>query len=299
MTGLVMPVPSIAVPAATAARPERVRSRVEAFFLQVAVVVTLLVVLSVAWGAFLYGLSGVSEARTQTNLRKTFSRELGLAVAPVGPTAEGKPMAALSIPKLGMTNTIVVEGTNTRDLSTGPGHRVDSVFPGQPGVSVFYGRRVTYGAPFAHLMQLQVGDTITVLTGQGKSVYRVSSFGNSKHPSPANSPNRLVLITSDTSTSYPDGIVSVSADLVSPPLASNGIVGTPARDQVALSLGVDHSLLPTLLWAQALFIVVVGAVIAAHRWTPVAAYLCAVPILFAVLWNLLESTSLLIVPNLY
>jgi sortase (surface protein transpeptidase) len=261
------------------------------------IAVMLLVALLVGFLGYIYGLSSLSEQRAQTNLRKTFQYALAQAVAPVGPVSPGTPVAALSIPRLGLSQTVVVEGTSAQDLTLGPGHRRDTVLPGQTGVSVIYGRRVSFGGPFEHLMQLQVGDVITATTGQGVSRYRVSSFGDATHPAPANSVNRLVLATAD-STGWPHQSVSVSADLLTTAQpagpARPGI--PPEEDSMAGGLGA--SALSALLWSQALLAIAILVPIAAVRWSPVATYICAAPLVLAVVWNLYENAACAL-PNLY
>ena len=49
---------------------------------------------------------------------------------------------------------VVVEGTTPGEPDAGPGHLRDTPLPGQAGVSVVFGRRATFGAPFASLPQL-------------------------------------------------------------------------------------------------------------------------------------------------
>jgi sortase A len=283
--------------AAAVTRPERQRGRVEASLLQASLAITLLFVLGIGFVVYLYGLSALSEHRTQTNLRKTFAHSLGQAIAPVGPVAQGTPVAVVQIPQIGLTGAVVVEGTSASDLTNGPGHRPDSVLPGQVGVSVIYGRRVSYGAPFAHLLRLRVGDRIRVTTGQGVATYRVSSFGDGTHPAPANSTNRLVLITAGSSASAHD-TVSVSADLLSTPQPSSGVVGAAGDDQKAGATGVDDALVPALLWSQGLLLLAFATVYAAARWSRIAVYLCATPMLVAILWSLYENVSILL-PNIY
>jgi len=46
---------------------------------------------------------------------------------------------------------VVVGGTSAGDLESAPGHRRDTALPGQVGVSLIYGRAVTFGAPFGQL----------------------------------------------------------------------------------------------------------------------------------------------------
>jgi sortase A len=202
----------------------------------------------------------------------------------------------LDIPAIDLHGAVVVEGTSARDLTSGPGHRADTPLPGQFGVSVVYGRRVTYGAPFEHLMRLQVGDRITATTGQGRATYRVSSFGDGTHPAPANSTNRLLLVTAD-SAGVPHSFVSVSADLVSAAQPEPGNLPSVPEDQKGLSTGTT-SLLTTLLWSQALVALVVLITFGLHRWSRRATYLAAAPVALAVLWNLYENLACLL-PNLY
>lgn len=257
----------------------------------------LLCALIVGFLGYVYGLSRLSEQRAQVTLRKTFEHALGQAIAPVGPVSPGTPVAALTVPRLGLAQTIVVEGTSAQDLTLGPGHSRDTVLPGQTGVSVIYGRRVSFGGPFEHLMRLQVGDVITATTGQGVARYRVSSFGDAKHPAPANSPNRLVLVTAD-STGWPHESVSVSADLVTAPQpAGPGRPAVPADEQ-GMAGGGGASAFAALLWSQALLAIAVLVPLAAVRWSPIATYLCAAPLVLAVVWNLYENAACAL-PNLY
>jgi sortase (surface protein transpeptidase) len=264
--------------------------------LQVSIALGLLGALAIGFAGYLYGLSGLSEQRAQHNLGDQFAHALAQAVAPVGPAPSGTPVAALDIPRLGLNQVIVVEGTSARDMTEGPGHRADTVLPGQAGVSVIYGRRVTFGAPFAHLMQLQVGDKITATTGQGVATYRVSSFGDATNPAPANSANRLVLATADSS-GVPNESISLSADLTSTPQTSGGVAAV-GPNEASMAGEVDASLLPALLWSQLLLALAIVTPIAAHRWSPLATYLCAAPVAMAVLWNLYENLACML-PNLY
>lgn len=265
---------------------------------QVAAALTLLVVLIAGFMVYLFGLSSVTESRAQTNMYKTFSYALNQAVAPVGPTKEGSPVAILNIPQIGLTNAVVVEGTTSRDLSLGPGHVRASVLPGQGGASFIYGRAVTFGAPFAHLMQLNRGDRITVTTGQGTATYVVESFGSTVHPAPADSENRLVLMTAASSSPFPGKAVQVSADLVSTAQPQPG--GWPAIPPTESYLARDFvdSLLPLLLWSQALLLASITATIAAHRWSRWPAYLVMAPVIIALTWCVYENAAGLL-PNLF
>jgi sortase A len=245
---------------------------------------------------YLYGLSGVVEDRTQNTLYKTFAGRLGLATAPVGSATDGDPVAVLDIPKLGRTGLVVVEGTSSEDLAAGPGHVVASALPGQTGVCVLYGKAITYGGPFAHLEQLDVGDTVTAVTGQGRATYRVASFGENTAPAPDTTPNRLVLEAANSATD-PSVAVQVTADLVSAPQPNpGGRPQVPADQQV---LAADTALLvPLVLWSQALLAVSVLGTVAARFWSRWPAYLCATPVLLAVVWHVYADLAGLL-PNVY
>ena len=123
------------------------------------------------------------------------------------------------------------------------------------------------------------------------SRYRVSSFGDATHPAPANCANRLVLATAD-STGWPHPSVSVSADLLTTPQTGrSGAAGRPS-DEDSMAGGLGASALSALLWSQALLAIAILVAIAAVRWSPVATYMCAAPLVLAVLWNLYENARL-------
>jgi sortase A len=268
--------------------------------------------LAILFGAgffvYLYGFSSISESRAQATMFKNFVGQLAQATAPVGPTvqnaagiqvpvAEGAPVAVLNIPQMGLHDVVVVNGTTSRDLALGPGHVRASVLPGQGGVSVIYGKVATFGAPFAHLMQLNRGDRFTVTTGQGTATYQVESFGTSSNPAPADSANRLILETA-SSAFAPAYAVQVSADLVSEPRANPG--GWPAitTQEVDMSSDSADSLVPLTLWSQALLITVILATVAANRWSRWPTYLCMAPVVLALTWCVYENLACLL-PNLY
>jgi sortase A len=79
----------------------------------------------------------------------------------------------ITIPKIGMTDAAIVEGTDEHQLQQGPGHYPGTSLPGQPGNAAIAGHRTTYGAPFYNLNTLQTGDTISIETAQGFFQYQV------------------------------------------------------------------------------------------------------------------------------
>lgn len=255
----------------------------------------LLAVLLLGFAGYLFGLSGIQEERTQTTLYKTFRNQLALAVAPTGPQAVGEPVALIDIPQIGLRHAVVVEGTSGAALTRGPGHRVNSPLPGQAGVSVIYGRRVSFGAPLAHLDRLRVGDDITATTATGLARYQVTATGTADRPLHETAPNRLVLVTADASW-RPDHPVSVSATLVGTPAVAPA---RPALPDSQKALAVDPgAVLVLMMWSLALAGVAVLATVARHRWAAMPAYVCAVPVGLAVVWNVYESAAQLL-PNLY
>jgi sortase A len=245
---------------------------------------------------YLFGLSGVAEAHAQSTMFKSFEPELAQALAPVGPAPEGTPVAVLNIPEIGLNNAVVVEGTTSRDLTLGPGHVQSSALPGEAGWSFIYGKVATFGAPFAHLMQLKKGDLIRVATGQGVARYVVHSFGTSRYPAVDDSANRLILMTAN-SAGIPTEAVQVSADLVSTPETNPG--DWPAITGQDVYLASDtSSLIPLLLWSQALLFTMIAATVAAHRWSRWPAYLLAAPIVIAVTISIYQNLAGLL-PNIY
>ncbi len=262
----------------------------------VAVSLLLLALLVVGFVVYLLGVSGIQEANAQSKLYGSFAYELGQELGPLGPTTPGSPVALLDIPSIGIRNMVVVEGTTPENMMAGPGHLRNTPLPGQLGLSVIYGRRTTFGAPFARLDQLVPGDEITAITQQGKSVYKVVAIGDSQHPVKDTTLNRLALLTA-SSPDVPAYYLEVDADLVT--TANNGPVQMPAigPDEKALA-GDDGALVLTMLWGLALALVAVGGAYAAARWQKWAVYLVLAPAVLAVAWNLYESLAALL-PNLY
>jgi sortase A len=67
----------------------------------------------------------------------------------------GDAMGRIQIPEIGLS-TVFVEGTDTGDLSKGPGHYPATPLPGEHGTVAIAGHRTTYGAPFRHIDQLDL-----------------------------------------------------------------------------------------------------------------------------------------------
>ncbi len=259
----------------------------------------LLAVVVLGFVGYLYGLSGVQEARSQAILYQRLQAQLeqiGGIVAPLGPTTPGAPIAILNIPSIGIHNMVVVEGTSPQNLTLGPGHLRSTPFPGQAGVVEIFGRRATFGGPFAHISELRPGALIETITGQGESTYTVAAVGNSKVRIVDPARNQLLLFTA-SSPVIPSYYVEVDAHLATTPHPSPGVVHEINAPELILA-GDDGALVLTWTWALALVLVSAVGTFAALRWSPWAAYLVTVPVALAVLWNLYQNLSALL-PNLY
>jgi sortase A len=126
--------------------------------------------LIVFFGLFVSVFSGIQEHRSQQQLYAQFRGLLDPAspVAPKigGAIASGTPIALLSSDVANLHDTVVVEGTSSGDLFSGPGHLRNSPLPGQIGQSIVIGKAFSAGAPFGSIDRLRKGDVIRVITGQ-------------------------------------------------------------------------------------------------------------------------------------
>ena len=141
--------------------------------------------------------TGIEEAQSQNKLENRFSEIAILSsatsstslapsnseppvtttLAPPEPIVvnEGDPIAIIDMPTIGVTK-YVVAGVQTADLKKGPGHYPGTPFPGELGNASIAGHRTTYGEPFRHLDDLNLGDPIIItdLIGR-KFTYLVSN----------------------------------------------------------------------------------------------------------------------------
>jgi LPXTG-site transpeptidase (sortase) family protein len=168
-------------------------------------------------------LSQLQHVVSQQQLRAELTEQLAAGSAPVSEgtvdnvlLSDGDPVARLEIPSLGI-DQIIAEGTASGALTKGPGHRRDTVLPGQTGVSVVMGRATAYGGPFGRIQELPPGETISVITGQGEHIYRVLGVRYAGDPSTSykTGTSRLVLETARGGPYMPSGVVRVDAELVS------------------------------------------------------------------------------------
>jgi sortase A len=271
-------------------------------------VLVMVCVLSVAMLIQLVLVSSLQHNAAKGRAYASFRAELAKGTAPIGPTdadghelAIGTSVAYLEIPGIDVEE-VIGEGTTASALFDGPGHRRDTPLPGQVGTSVVYGRRASYGGPFAGISELAKGDLITVSTGQGVFEYRVIGVraeGQPVPPPPGADESRLLLVTADGTAFLPGGVLRVDAELVGQavigPARIISAAALPANERV---MAVDTSTLWALaLWMQVLIALSIGVVWAWHRWGRAQTWVVFLPPLILVgLMTAGEAARLL--PNL-
>ncbi|MBZ4488660.1 class E sortase [Microbacterium sp. cx-55] len=244
----------------------------------------------------------------QQQLDDRFRAELAAGTAPVSEgdfedvlLADGDPVALIEIPEIGLRD-VVVEGTSGSVLMDGPGHRRDTVLPGQVGVSVLMGRALAYGGPFGGLSQLTPGDRFSVTTGQGEHVYEVMGTRYAGDPAPANprsGESRLILTTARGGPLAPVGVQYVDATLVGDAQPRGArqttFVTLPPQDT---PLATDTRTVWALIFAlQFLVVAEIGAIWALRRFGWRKTWIAFVPVLL--LASLLTATQVaVLLPNL-
>jgi sortase A len=260
-----------------------------------------------AWGAgYALALSSLQEARSQAELYASLRESLADPQSePTGAISPGTPVVLLQAPRAGIHDMVVVEGTAAGDLQAGPGHRRDTVLPGQPGVSVLMGRSTTFGAPFGLIAHLRPGDVVSTTTAQGTFAYRVDRVryaGDPLPPALALNAGRLTLVSSTDSGWRsgwtPGGTVYVDASLQGAAVAippGRPATVPPAEEAMAADPG---ALMPLVLWLQALALVVLGMAVSRFRWGGWQTWLIGGPLMVAALWGA-SSAAIQLLPNLF
>jgi len=238
------------------------------------------------------GVSQVSFGRDQQLALADFRFQLANATAPVGQTgqdgkllAPGTPVAVLEVPSIGLSD-VVLEGTTSDVTTSGPGHRRDTVLPGQVGASVIYGRQAAYGAPFASISQLALGDEITATTGQGVATYTVTGVRFTGDPVPAGlvaGEGRLTLVSGSGLPFLPQSIVRVDAQLTSDVQPTpERVLSYVALDESELTMSGNPAAWPLLVLA----LILLGGMIALFTisrrfWGRWQTWVVSVPVLIA------------------
>jgi len=161
----------------------------------------------------------------QQQLANEYREQLAAGTAPVSEgnfedvlLPDGVPVGLIEIPSLGVKE-VIVEGSSSTVLKSGPGHRRDTVLPGQVGTSILMGRAAAYGGPFGRIQELAPGQKFTILTGQGRQTFEVIGVryaGDPTPPPPAAGMSRLILQTARGADYVPEGVAYVDAELVGP-----------------------------------------------------------------------------------
>lgn len=266
-------------------------------------------------GALLVGLvlqvvlvSPLHLQRDQHVLRGDYRTALASGVAPVGQLQPdgalvpvGSAVAILQVPRLG-TDLVVLEGTTSGVTLSGPGHRRDTVLPGQVGASVVMGRQGVAGGPFAHLGDLRRGDEIRTVTGQGEATYRVTDVRRTGDALPAPlaaGGGRLTLVSASGTRYLPDDVVRVDADLVTPAfLTPVTVTRTAELAPAERAFAGDPTAWPWLVVALgALALAAVAVAVLRSWWGRWQTWVVGTPVLL-LLGLLAGQQVLVLLPNL-
>ena len=261
---------------------------------------TLLIVGAILLAFFFYAfvVTGLEESRSQRALLPVFAAGVqaqsidSISKVPV----PGSPVALMEIPRIGLRR-VVVEGSSPELLKLGPGHLPNTSLPGEFGNSVVLGRRLTYGAPFARLDEMQTGDSVTMITGQGSFTYVVNRVAYVLPGQPdVTGPtldSRLTLVTSGPSLSPTTRLVIVAALQGNP-------VGVTTRPSVAVApdefgeSGNVTGLLLAILWGVALVALIFLTRRIYKVWPVRAAYVVTTPAVIFLLWLVFENLDRLL-----
>jgi len=268
----------------------------------------ILAALLIAFAANVTVLSQVQHLVSQQMLYNQLKEQLSAGTAPVSEgdfddvlLPDGAPLAVLDIPQIGV-HEVIVEGTSGDTLKAGPGHRRDTVLPGQQGISVLMGRAAAFGGPFGRIQELAPGDSFTVRTGQGKQVFEVIGVRYAGDPTPASpkaGESRLMLQTARGPAFIPSGIAYVDAQLRSEVQASGQrqttFTALPPQDK---AMATDTSTVWALVFAlQFLLVAQFAAVWAYRRIGAQKTWVVFVPVgVLAVLY--VNNQLTLLLPNL-
>ncbi|WP_253202014.1 sortase [Subtercola sp. PAMC28395] len=270
-------------------------------------VLLLVAVMLFAFAANLMILSHVQHAVAQQQQSNELRVELAAGTTPVSEAtfddklvADGAPLGIIDIPSIGV-HEVISEGTSADILKNGPGHRRDSVLPGQAGISTVMGRAAAYGGPFSRIQELAPGDRFTVLTGQGTQTFSVIGVRYAGDPVPTfqGGTSRLTMITARGPAYIPNAIAYVDAALASEVQPAGKrqttYLALPATQQ---AMATDPSTVWALVFAlQFLLAVEIAAVWAYRKIGPQKTWVVFLPLsVLAALYVANQMTLLL--PNL-
>jgi sortase A len=114
------------------------------------------------------------ERRTLASLPDQQARIAFLARALERRSPDGAAVGRIVIPRVG-ASYVVVDGTDTSDLISGPGVYKETHFPGIPGTTAIAGHRTTYLAPFRNINALRPGNHILLYMPYAHFTYTVTA----------------------------------------------------------------------------------------------------------------------------
>ncbi|MEY2424788.1 MAG: sortase [Actinomycetota bacterium] len=265
------------------------------------------IAIGAAWVlAFGTMVSGIEQRRSQAVLHDRWRSAIANDVAPEGNRriGAGTPVAALRFPGDNGDGAIVVEGTTSGQLRTAPGHRRDTVLPGEEGTSVLMGRASWFGGPFARVRSLRRGDVIRITTGEGSFRFKVEGVRRDGDPLAAPvvaGEGRLTLMTSERAPksvgTFAVRTVFVDAQLIGDPAPPSVRRPTSLVAAETTLRGDARGLIPATLWLEVLLVVLGGLAWVVTRWKLAPTVIVGVPIVFAVLWAGTDAVAILL-PNL-
>ena len=237
-------------------------------------------------------VGGLQHLRSQHLLYEELRTGLAKAETPLGQLGfdeklvpSGTPIAVIIIPRINV-GEVVVQGTRPSDLIGAPGHRRDTVYPGQAGTSVIMGRQTTYGGPFGSLRELAPGDKISVVTAQGLqkfTVFGIRRDGDLLPATLAKGEGRLELVTADGLPLTPSGTLHIDASLDSKVRETPSPVFTKeVLDPSELELADDSgSWFATFFWLQWLIVGAIALRWARGRWGVWQTWIIGIPLMLA------------------
>ena len=250
-------------------------------------------------------ITGPLQARSQSHLINQFRTALRTQNSKALLTAppNGAPVAVIRIPQLNNLEQVVVQGISSTDTMLGPGRDPSTVLPGQAGNAAIVGRGTTYGAPFAHIGDLAVGDAIDVVTAQGPFVYVVSQVSNSVKlgslaPTLQTKGNHLTLISA-ASSFRPSKEWVVVAKLVGKAYQASGPLPLPPAGSQPGASTMTGAWGGILLWGELLLATIVLTwVLYRRRFAPAVTYLLTTPVLIALTYLFYGALATLLPPTL-
>jgi sortase A len=114
------------------------------------------------------------ERRTLASLADQRARITFLAGELERHSGDGAAVGRILIPRVG-ADYVVVKGTDTQDLISGPGIYPQTRFPGAEGTTAIAGHRTTYLAPFREINLLKAGNHVLLYMPYAHFTYTVTA----------------------------------------------------------------------------------------------------------------------------